>query len=354
MTARLYLDHAATSPLHPAAAEVLAAPGSNRADPSAAHARLARALDVSTDRLVLTPGGSQANALAVCVLAARGRLKGRFHALSQPSEHPSVLEALEGLAGEGLELEWLSLDREGRVDPTALARRLRPTTAFVSVMSANHETGARQPMAALAACCAEAGVALHSDAVQAFRYAPPSELAGDVLTLGGHKLGGPRGIGALLLGARAKELGLSSPSFAGPQPSPRRILALAEAIEARPLRWDVALAASRDALQAALLAQIPGLEINGPLASEARLPGHLSLSLPGLSGEALVLDLDLAGIAASSGAACASGTGGPSPVLLAMGRDRAQATGSLRLTLGSALAACEQERVVAALAQSAR
>jgi cysteine desulfurase len=349
---RLYLDHAATSPLHPAAAAELAAGASGRlADASGAKARLAAALGVVPERLVLTEGGSQANAAALRSLAERGRAAGRLHVISQPSEHPSVLETLAELESAGCELEWLSLDAEGRVDPAQLERRLRPETSFVSVMSANHETGTLQPTRALAERCAAAGVPLHSDAVQALRYFRPDQLAGDLLTLGGHKLRGPRGIGALIVGpsAGAYDLELSSGA-----PSPSRVAALAAALEAEPPSPAPALAASRDALQAELVAAIPGLEVNGGHGPGARLPGHLSLSVPGLSGEALVLDLDLAGIAASSGAACSSGTEGPSPVLIAMGRDRSQASGSLRLTLGSPLDATERARVAGALVESVR
>ena len=348
MSERLYLDHAATSPLHPAAAAELAASASGRqADARGAKARLAAALGIVPERLVLTEGGSQANALALRALAERGRTQGRLHVISQPSEHPSVLETLAELEGAGCELEWLGLDSEGCVDPAELARRLRPETSFVSVMSANHETGTLQPTRRLAELCAAAQVPFHSDAVQALRYFPPSELAGDLLTLGGHKLRGPRGIGALLLGSETYGLELAATA-----PSPSRVQALATALEAQPPAQAPDLAASRDALQAELAAAIPGLEVNGGQGPGARLAGHLSLSVPGLSGEALVLDLDLAGIAASSGAACSSGTEGPSPVLIAMGRDRAQASGSLRLTLGRPLDPAERARVVQALSAS--
>jgi len=350
MSERLYLDHAATSPLHPAAAAELAAGASGRHPAaSGAQARLAAALRIVPERLVLTEGGSQANALALRALAARGRAAGRLHVISQRSEHPSVLETLAELEAEGCEVEWLGLDAEGLVDPAELQRRLRPETSFVSVMSANHETGTLQPTERLAELCAAAGVPFHSDAVQALRYFSPDELAGDLLTLGGHKLQGPRGIGALILSEDAAALALD---LACRAPSPSRVQALAAALEVAPPRAAPGLAANRDALQAELSAAIPGLEVNGGQEAGARLPGHLSLSVPGLSGEALVLDLDLAGIAASSGAACSSGTEGPSPVLLAMGRDRAQASGSLRLTLGRLLSAGERERVVDALAAS--
>lgn len=355
MSERLYLDHAATSPLHPdAAAELTSTSSGHLAAGAAAHERLARALGIVPGRLVPTLGGSQANARALRVLAARGSKRGRLQIFSQRSEHPSVLETLSELGEEGFGLEWLGLDASGRVDPAELQSRLGPETAFVSVMAANHETGTYQPTERLAEICRGAGVPFHCDAVQAFRFQGPADLPGDLLSLGGHKLGGPRGIGALILGPEVGAFGLESAGLTTtPLPSPGRVRALAAAIEAEgPSLGAEALAQSRDALQRELQVAIEGLEVNGGLEVRGRLPGHLSLSVPGLSGEALVLDLDLAGIAASSGAACSSGSEGPSPVLLAMGRTRAQATGSLRLTLGAPLSSAERARVVSALAAS--
>lgn len=339
---RLYLDHAATSPLHPAAEAELRAPWSpSRLDSRPARLRLARALGLPPERVVLTCGGSQANALALRTLVdAGGAARGRALA-SQATEHPSLLRALEALESAGVTLRWLPLDSAGRVDPACLEEG---ELLGLSVMVANHETGACQPSAALAARARELGVPLHSDAVQALRFCPPRELSADLASLAGHKLGGPRGVGALLLGARAGELGLAPPPCAQP-PAPL-VHALAAALEASPPGPAPGLAESRDALQAELEVALSGLRVHG---GHERLPGHLSLSLAGLSGEALVLELDLAGISVSSGAACASGAAGPSPVLLALGCSQAEATGSLRLSLGAPLSPAERARVTEAL-----
>ena len=280
-----------------------------------------------------------ANGLALeAALAAR---PGRAHVISQRSEHSSLLRALAALEERGCALSWLDLDREGRVDPAQLGALIRPgETALVSVMAANHETGALQPLAGLRERCREAGVLLHTDATQGLRaLAPLSPLPADLISFAGHKHGGPRGVGGLVL----------APGLAPPRTwpaSPPHVDALATALEAS--RGALAgLAAARDELERALLAAIPGAVRSGP--ARARLPGHLSLLVPDLSADALLLELDLAGLALSSGAACSSGEGGPSHVLLAMGLDPAAASGALRFSLGAPLEPAERARVVEAL-----
>ncbi|MGE0713230.1 MAG: cysteine desulfurase family protein [Planctomycetota bacterium] len=300
-------------------------------------ARLGAALGLGPEqRLTLTAGGTAANALAIaCAVGAR---PGR-HLIAQPTEHPSVLRPLRALEEAGYELTWLGVDPDGRVDPEELAAALRPDTALCSLMAANHETGALQPLAAVAARCRAAGVLLHSDAVQALGRLPLAALPADLLTFSAHKLGGPRGLGGLISGPLA-------PACTGHGPGARRVAALAAALEAG-LPDPEQVRASRDALEAELLARVAGARRNGP--PVARLPGHLSLSFPGVSGEALALELDLAGIAASSGAACASGEARPSHVLVAMGRSAREASESLRLSLGRPLDAAERARVVASV-----
>jgi len=336
---RLYLDHASTTPLHPAARAALLE-FDPRVTLAAARARLAAALGLAESASLLpTLGGSLANGLALeAALAAR---PGRTHLISQRSEHSSVLRALEALERRGCRLSWLDLDPEGRVDPAQLDELLRPETAAVSVMTANHETGALQPLAELHARCRAAGVLLHTDATQGLRTLTPlAPLPADLISFAGHKHGGPRGVGAVVLAE-----GIAEPRTW--PASPPHVLSLAAALEEEPRARSQELARARDELEGELLAALPGARRNGP--ALARLPGHLSISVPGLSADALLLELDLAGLALSSGAACSSADAGPSHVLLAMGLDPAEAGASLRFSLAEPLDRVGLERVVAAL-----
>jgi cysteine desulfurase len=343
----LYLDAAATTPLCERARAAMTAAlreSDGRSERASARARVASLLGVPPERLGLTPSGTAANAVAIAAgtAAASGR-----RIVSQPTEHPSVLAPLRRLESEGHPVTWLQVSATGRVDPRELERELaRGDVGLVSIMVANHETGVIQPVAELGALCREAGALLHSDAVQGFRQdASPASLGSDLVRFSGPQLCGPKGVGGVIASERAPCLepgDVSLPVLRG----------LAEALEARAGRsgGGAELAASRDALEAAILGRVAGAQRHG---GDPRLPGHLCLSLPGLSGDALTLDLDRAGIAASSGAACSSGRGRPSPVLLAMGTPVERARASLRLSLWRPLTAAELDRVVRAVEASA-
>ena len=355
MKGPLYLDAAATTAVAPEVLEamrpwLLAQPdaGRERAARAELEARIARRLDVAPGELLLLAGGSEANNLAVLTTARAGAQRGR-RVLAQPTEHPSVLRALEALAGEGFAVEMLEVDRAGRVRPEHFARAAADGAALAVLMRANNETGVLQPVVETAALLAPLGVPLHVDAVQAGRHEPvtPRALGAHSLTLTAHKLDGPKGV-ALLAGPGVAAL--PRPASAPTLPLLAGFLAALERRAALGAAEAAAVAASRDALEAELLGSVPGLVSTA--AGAPRLPGHLHLRCAHVSGEALVLELDQAGIAASSGAACATADGRPSHVLVALGFSAREAASSLRLSLPGPLTAADRARVVQAVAQA--
>ncbi len=340
---RLYLDCAATTPLAP---EVLRAMASCSGVPSppgalkSAREEIAQHLGASPNRLRLVTGGTVANNYAIRGLARAAGRRGRL--ISQPTEHPSVLAPLRELEASGFELEWLPVDRDGVFAVESLRVALaRGDACLVSIMYANHETGVRQPIPRLSKLCQAAGVPLHVDAVQGLRTEPLTldSTGADVLTFSAHKLNGPKGIGALVASERAPTLDTAPPLPVA------LALGLAEALR-QPRPECGALQTSRDALQSMLLARLTDVVING--AEADRLASHLSVSFGGLSGEALTLALDQEGIAVSAGAACASGDPSPSSVILALGRSRELATGTIRFSLERPLASEELSRIAEA------
>lgn len=338
MTARdawTYLDCAATHPLRPAVrAAMQRAAGAPPPSAVAARAAVAAALDLEPASVSLTAGGSAANNLAL--QGASG------HVISQPTEHPSVLEALEALRARGCEVELLPVDARGAVDPEVLRRSLRADTTLVALMHANNETGCMQPIPRVAALLAQHPARLHVDAVQTAPWLDvrPSVLGADTVALSLHKLGGPRGVG-LLLGERPSthlDAPLDAEGLAG------IVAALAERQPAEA----AAVRASRDALEQALRARIADLEVHA--AGEPRLPGVLCVSAPGVNGDALVIELEGQGIAVATGAACASGDPAPSHVLRALGVSPELARASVRFSLGAPLGPVELAHVAGSYA----
>lgn len=334
-TESLYLDAAATTPLGPDALRAMLPylEGDDAQALAAAHQRVADAFGVGVQRLRLVGGGTSGNNLAIRGVA-RALGPGRF--VSQPTEHPSVLEPLRALEREGCAIEWLPVSADGLVDPEDLRAALKSPALLVSIMFANHETGVVQDMPALEAVCRDAGALLHVDGVQGLRTGLHG-LRADLLTTSAHKIEGPKGIGALVCSDRAPALtataGVSTALAVG----------FAAALDARLAVDAVALSASRDALEARILQTITGVSLIG--GGAPRLAGHLCVAFEGVSGEAVVVALDVAGIAASSGAACASGSGAPSPVLLALGHPESVARGSVRFSLLRPLTTPALERV---------
>ena len=355
---RVYLDHNATTQVAPEVREaMLPFLGDDCGNPSSIHgignraraaldaARrvVAQGLNCTARRVIFTGGGSEADNLAIrgVALASDGS---RRHLVASSIEHPAVLATCRALAQSGYQLTLLPVDGEGVVQPAELERVLRPDTLLVSVMLANNETGALQPVRELARIAHSFGALFHCDAVQAFgkMELDLEQLGVDLLALSAHKLHGPKGVGALYVGrdvpiqpiltGGGQERGLR----AGTENVPG-IVGFAKAVELSLKRLYAAeparLSRLRDRLEEGILALIPGSSGNGP--KLRRLPNTLNMYLPEIRGESLVLLLDRKGIALSSGSACKSGNPDPSHALLAMGLTPQEAHCSVRFSLGS-------------------
>jgi cysteine desulfurase len=318
--------------------------------------RIAAAVGARPSEVVLTTGGTESDNLAVKGLywARRAADPRRTRVLVSAIEHHAVLESAEWLAEhEGARVELLPVDEVGRVRPETLRAALEhdpEQVALVSVMWANNEVGTVNPVRELAAVAHEHGVPLHTDAVQAVGILPVDFTASgaDALTLTGHKLGGPYGIGALLLG---RDVALTPLLHGGGQERDVRsgtldtpaVVALATAVEIAvddAPRRAAMLAGLRDDLVGKILATVPDARFNGDPATAtidggpSRLPGNAHLSFPGCEGDSLLMLLDAHGIECSTGSACTAGVARPSHVLLATGADEATARGSLRFSFG--------------------
>ena len=307
----------------------------------AARKQCADALGAKVSEVYFTSGGSESDNWAIKGAAALGATNGKRHIITSAVEHHAVLNSCAALEKNGFEVTYLMPDKYGRITAEQVAAAVREDTCLVSLMTANNEVGTLMPVAETAAICRERGVLFHTDAVQAVGHIPINvhELGVDMLSLSGHKIHAPKGIGILYVRS-----GVELPNFidGGGQERGRRggtenvhaIIGLGQAlteavadITARNAR----IAALRDRLAEGLLA-IPRTHLNGH--PTERLAGNLSLSLEGIEGESLLLMLDMRGICASSGSACSAGSTEPSHVLTAMGLTEQLAKGSLRLSLG--------------------
>ena len=309
------------------------------------------------DRLILTSGGTEANNLALRGLCGPPG----SNIIVSAIEHPSVLEPARFLQTQGYDVRSLPASPVGVVDLAKLHALLDDRTTLVSVMLGNHETGVLQPIRALAELCHRAGVLVHTDAVQTVGKIPVDFQALDVdaLSLAAHKLHGPAGIGALLLRGSVSIQPILFGGFqqGGTRPGTES-LALACGLHAALQVWsnnasqlEMQMRQRRDQLEQSLKSQIPPVVVNG--ADAERLPNTTNISLPGADRQALLLALDMAGVACSTGSACASGSSEPSPVLLAMGLDRAVVDGAIRISLSAVTTDAEMEeaarRIVAVL-----
>jgi len=370
----IYLDHAATTPLRREALEAMLplltedfgnpssvhGPGRRaRAALDEARERTAAALKAEPREIVFTSGGTEAINLALKGIAWAGKAKGN-RLVTSAVEHHAVLHTLRHLEKFGFEIVVLPVDRYGRVDPDQLDAAITDKTTLVSLMLANNEVGTIQPMADLIRRIrAHRGVAIHVDAVQAAPYMAIDvrDLDVDLLSIAAHKFEGPKGTGALYLrhgtillpqiqgGTQERYRRAGTENVAG-------AVSMAVALElAVAERGDVAprLAKLRDRLRDAVLA-LPNVELTGH--PRKRLPGHLSVIARESDGAAVVMNLDLVGIACSTGSACTTGSTDPSHVLTALGYPEEEARGSIRLTLGRTTTETEIERAVELIPQT--
>jgi cysteine desulfurase len=350
----VYLDHNASSPLRPEALRAmrrfLREPSGN---PSSIHARgrharaaldrarrdLAQLVGAEPDEIVFTSGGTESNNLGI-LGAARARGVGRV--VTSNVEHPSVLEAVEMLAAEGFDTRLAAAGTDGLVPPDAVAAQLGDAPALVSIQLANHETGALHDVAEAFARARALGAVVHADAVQAFGRVPIDvrALGVDLLSMSGHKVGGPPGIGALFVrrGVRIRPLLAGGAQEAGLRPGTTpAVLAVGFAAAARAAEQQRDAVSARHArlremLVTGLRRRAPFTILNGP--DGRQLPNTLNMSFPGHSRESLLMNLDLAGVRVSAGAACASGSSTPSPVLEAMQLDEARVACAVRVSFG--------------------
>ena len=378
MASRVYADHAATTPMLPAAREAWLAASEQVGNPSSLHAsgrharrlveesreRIAGALHVRPSAVVFTAGGTESDNLAVKGLYwARHRATGARRILLSAIEHHAVLDPVQWLVDEqGAQHAWLPVDRLGRVQLDAVAEELaRGGAALCTVMWANNEVGTVQPVAEIAALCRAAGVPFHTDAVQALGHLPMdlTALGADAVTISSHKVGGPFGAGALIVDPTAS---LTPVLHGGGQEREVRsgtldapaVAAFAVAVEhavAGQQERARHLAELRQELVAAIAQAVPDAVLNGDpgVGDTSRLPGNAHLSFPGCEGDLLLMLLDAAGVDCSTGSACTAGIPEPSHVLLAMGVDTATARSSLRFSLGEASTRDDVETIASAL-----
>ena len=364
---RIYLDHAATTAVSPEVMEAMLPCFTGvYGNPSSVHTQgrearrvlenarrqVARALNAAVPQeIYFTAGGSESDNWAIKGAAMAA---GQGHIITTAIEHHAVLHTCQWLEKQGFTVTYLPVDEYGRVTAAQVEGALRPDTLLVSVMMANNEIGTIQPIAEIGALCREKQVLFHTDAVQAVGAIPVDVQAMqiDLLSLSGHKLHGPKGVGALYIRKGVKLEGLihggaQERGFRAGTENLPGIVGLGRAVEiahAKLTENARRMQALRDRLISGLMARIPDTHLNGHPVD--RLPNNVNVSFAGVEGEALLLRLDLAGVAASSGSACTAGTLDPSHVLLALGLQEAAANGALRLTLGVDTTEEEIDRVL--------
>jgi cysteine desulfurase len=358
MSRPIYLDHAATTPVR---TEVRAAMEpffeSRFGNPSSTHRwgrearaaldeareRVASALGAHPDEVCFTSGGTEGDNFAILGVWRARQAEGRPAVVSSPIEHKAVLGAVHEAASEGAEERFASVTADGVVDRDGFARMMRDDVAICSVIWVNNEIGTIQPVPELAEAAKACGAIFHTDAVQAFGKlsVDARTTAFDLLTISGHKIGAPKGIGAMFIrrGTPLRPLMYGGSQDRGRRPGTENVafaVGLARAVElaAEERESDCArIGAMRERLEGALLERVPDAVVHG--SGVPRAPHILNISVPGTDSESLLMALDLSGVACSSGSACQSGSVDPSHVLAAMGVPRELAISAVRMSLGS-------------------
>jgi len=382
----VYLDHAATTPMLPEAIEAYTEALRVVGNPSSIHSHgqnarrmleearedIARSLGCEPIEVVLTSGGTESvNAALKGLYWARGRSGERPVILAPGGEHHATIDTLEWLESRGAVIHWLPVDSNGEVDVAALRSALREEgerVALVTTIWANNEVGTIQPVSEIAAVAADAEVPLHVDGVAAYGYLPvdiaairresgsrgPAGLV--ALSVSAHKIGGPVGVGALVLsrdaqmepllhgGGQQRQVRSGTQDVAGAVAFAAAARIATERVHAEARR----LTRLRDRLIEGIRSTVPDAVVNGAMGA-SRLPGNVHVTFPGCQGDSLLFLLDMAGISVSTGAACQAGVPEPSHVLLAMGRDEATARSALRMTLGHSSTGADVDALLAAL-----
>jgi cysteine desulfurase len=374
MTRRVYLDHNASTPVHPeVVAEMLPYFSDVYGNPSSVHGfgrdaraavdaardRVAAFLRVRPDELVFTSGGTESDNFGVKGLALA---RGRGHVITSKVEHHAVLRSAQALEAQGFAVSYLPVDQYGMVDPDDVRRALRPDTIAISIMHANSEVGTIQPIRAIGALAREAGVPFHVDAVQTFGKVEidVDAMNIDALSFSGHKIYGPKGIAGLYIRRGTKMVSIQ---HGGEHERRRRagtenvpgIVGLGKAVEvrARDMKTEAeAVSALRDRMWEGIRARVPEVRLNGH--PTERLPGTANICYRNVESESIVLALDLKGIAVSAGSACTAGSVEPSHVLVAMGVPLDWAMGAVRSSLGRSTTAGDVDYVVASVTEVVR
>ena len=353
---KVYLDHNATTPVHPQVIEVMLPFMNERfGNPSSVHSlgqdtreamekgreTVASAFGARKDEIVFTSGGTESDNLAISGVAGALCKKGK-HIITSKIEHHAVLATCEHLAGIGFAVTEVPCDKYGIVDPEEVRRAIRSDTILITIMHANNEVGTIEPIEEIGEIASEKGIVFHSDAVQSFGKVDlnTSKIKANLLSVSSHKIYGPKGVGALYV---RRGTPLSPVVFGGHHEKKRRagtenvpgIIGFAKAVEiasADLASTNRSMLALRNRLEEGIMSSMPNVRLNGH--PTKRLPSTLNVSFEFVEGESLVLSLDMEGIAVSSGSACTSGSLEPSHVLLAMGVPAEAAQGSVRFSLG--------------------
>ena len=371
---KIYLDHNATTPLHPEVLNaMLPALQDNFGNPSSIHSfgrsarvqldeareKVARLIGASSSEIIFTSGGTEANNLALLGVALKDKEK---KIITSKTEHPSVLNPCRQLEEQGVEVHYLDVDRFGRIDINNLESQITESTALISLQHANSETGVLQDIKKVSELARSNGVLFHTDAVQSVAKIEfdLKDYPVDMLSISAHKFNGPKGVGALFL--RKGTPALFAPVCGGSQEKKRRggtenvagIIGFGKACEMaieRVSTLEVSRVAElKDYFYNKVYEMIPGTELFGDMQNS--LPNTLNLGFAGVEGDTLLIAMDMEGVAVSTGSACSSGTGLPSPVLQAMGLPDNKINSSIRFSLGCSTTKTELDSVLKTLVKA--